>query len=97
MSAQKYPHVFSPIRLGPVEVKNRFYFSPHGNPLSVGMGPSDGFAYYYAERAARRVDGRWYVEVLCKNGLIYPKGGDMLLAHCNSGVKEPRSCVKPRC
>lgn len=52
MSAEKYPHVFAPIRLGPVEVKNRFYFSPHGNPLSVGMGPSDAFAYYYAERAA---------------------------------------------
>lgn len=47
-----YPHVFSPIAIGPVEVKNRFYFPPHGTPLNSGGGPSDDFAYYYAERAA---------------------------------------------
>src|SRR5262249_44593908 len=50
--AQKYPHVFSPVKIGPVEVKNRFYFSPHGNPYNVGGAPSDAFAHYYAERAA---------------------------------------------
>jgi hypothetical protein len=32
-------------------------------------------------------DGRWFVEVLCKYGLIYPKGGDTLLAYANRGVK----------
>jgi hypothetical protein len=32
-------------------------------------------------------DGRWYVEVLCRYGLIYPKGGDILLAYATSGVK----------
>jgi len=32
-------------------------------------------------------DGRWFVEVLCKYGLIYPKGGDILLAYVTSGVK----------
>ena len=31
----KYPHVFSPIKIGPVEVRNRFYFSPHGTPLTA--------------------------------------------------------------
>jgi 2,4-dienoyl-CoA reductase-like NADH-dependent reductase (Old Yellow Enzyme family)/thioredoxin reductase len=48
----KYPHAFSPIQIGPVEIPNRFYFAPHGTPFSVGGGPSDDFAYYYAERAA---------------------------------------------
>src|SRR3954469_18769475 len=47
----KYPHVFSPIKIGPVELKNRFYFSPHGTPLTANSSPSDDFAYYYGERA----------------------------------------------
>lgn len=51
MGAEKYPHVFSPIRLGPVEIKNRFYFSPHGVPYQTAMGPTDAFAAYYVERA----------------------------------------------
>ena len=42
---------------------------------------------YKAETdAATRGDGRWYVEVLCRNGLIYPCGGVMLLAYAKSGV-----------
>ena len=32
----RYPRVFSPIELGPVEIPNRFYFSPHGVALTVG-------------------------------------------------------------
>jgi 2,4-dienoyl-CoA reductase-like NADH-dependent reductase (Old Yellow Enzyme family) len=50
--SDRYPHVFSPIRLGPVEVKNRFYFAPHGIPYVAGGGPSDTFAHYYGARAA---------------------------------------------
>jgi 2,4-dienoyl-CoA reductase-like NADH-dependent reductase (Old Yellow Enzyme family)/thioredoxin reductase len=55
----KYPRVFQPISLGPVEVKNRVYMPPHGVPLEVpvpGFGPNGmpaaELAYYYAERAA---------------------------------------------
>lgn len=51
MGAEKYPHVFSPIRLGPVEIKNRFYFSPHGTPYQLASGPTDAFVAYYVERA----------------------------------------------
>jgi 2,4-dienoyl-CoA reductase-like NADH-dependent reductase (Old Yellow Enzyme family) len=47
----KYPHVFRPIRLGPVEMKNRFYFSPHGTAMTAASSPSDDFAFYYGERA----------------------------------------------
>ena len=32
----RYPNVFSPIRLGPVEVPSRFFFAPHGSALSAG-------------------------------------------------------------
>jgi 2,4-dienoyl-CoA reductase-like NADH-dependent reductase (Old Yellow Enzyme family)/thioredoxin reductase len=49
---EQYKLAFEPIQIGPVEVSNRIYFSPHGNPMSVGGAPSDDFAWYYAERAA---------------------------------------------
>jgi hypothetical protein len=32
-------------------------------------------------------DAEWYVEVICRHGLIYPKGGNILLAYANRGVK----------
>ena len=46
----KYPHVFSPIRLGPVEIPTRFFFAPHGSSLSAGAKPSDDLVAYSAER-----------------------------------------------
>ncbi len=46
----KYPSVFSPIRLGPVQLPNRYYFSPHGLPLTVGYGPSNDLVAYCTER-----------------------------------------------
>lgn len=52
MSIERYPNVFNPIQVGPVEIENRFYFPPHGNLLSAGGAPSNYFAHYYAERAA---------------------------------------------
>ena len=40
---------------------------------------------YRAESSIHvRGDGRWYVEILCKNGLIYPYGGTLFLAHAKS-------------
>jgi len=33
-----------------------------------------------------RGDGRWYVEILCKNGLIYPHGGTNILVYAKPGV-----------
>ena len=50
--SESYPHVFNPIKLGPVEIPNRFYFSPHGVPLSVGVHPTSDAVAYFAERAA---------------------------------------------
>lgn len=46
----RYPQVFSPIRLGPVELPNRFYFSPHGVALTVGTKPSNDLVAYAVER-----------------------------------------------
>jgi len=45
-----YPRIFSPIRLGPVEIPNRFYFSPNASALSVGSKPSRDLAYYLRAR-----------------------------------------------
>ncbi len=50
MKHPKYPHVFSPIRLGPVEIHNRFFFAPHGSSLNVGTKPSDDLVAYTTER-----------------------------------------------
>ena len=46
----RYPHVFSRVRLGPVELPNRYYFSPHGLPLTIGCGPSNDLVAYATER-----------------------------------------------
>jgi 2,4-dienoyl-CoA reductase-like NADH-dependent reductase (Old Yellow Enzyme family) len=46
----RYPKVFSPIRLGPVELPNRYYFSPHGLPLTHGTAPSNDLVAYAVER-----------------------------------------------
>lgn len=46
----RYPHVFSPARIGPVELANRYYFSPHGLPLTVGCAPSNDLVAYCTER-----------------------------------------------
>lgn len=51
MTMAKYQHVFSPIRLGPVEIPNRFYFAPHGIALTVGSKPSADYVAYNAARA----------------------------------------------
>jgi len=44
--------VFNPIKLGPVEISNRFYLAPHGVPLTVDGLPSEDCVAYLAERAA---------------------------------------------
>lgn len=46
----KYPNVFNPIRLGPVELKNRFYSSPHLVPHSVGGAPNADYIEYVSTR-----------------------------------------------
>jgi len=46
----RYPNVFSPIRLGPVELPTRFFFAPHGSSLSAGTKPADDLVAYSAER-----------------------------------------------
>jgi 2,4-dienoyl-CoA reductase-like NADH-dependent reductase (Old Yellow Enzyme family) len=47
----RYPHIFSTIRLGPVELRNRFYVSPHICPLTTASGgPSDDYIAYYVAR-----------------------------------------------
>ncbi len=45
-----YPNVFTPIRLGPVELSNRFYMSPHAVPMAVGTKPSDDYIHYNVAR-----------------------------------------------
>lgn len=51
MTHPKYPHVFRPIRLGPVEIRNRFYSSPHAVPLNFLGAPTADYSAYVAARA----------------------------------------------
>jgi hypothetical protein len=37
----KYPRVFSPITLGPVEIPTQCFFAPHGSASSAATRPSD--------------------------------------------------------
>jgi len=46
-----YPHTFTPIRLGPVELRNRFYASPQSMPLNILGKPTDDFIHYNVARA----------------------------------------------
>ncbi len=46
---ERYPRSFSPIKLGPVDISNRIYFSPHGSLMSERM--SDEWLWYCLERA----------------------------------------------
>lgn len=46
----RYPNIFRPIRVGPVELSNRYYFAPHGLPLTVGGSPSNDLVAYCTER-----------------------------------------------
>jgi 2,4-dienoyl-CoA reductase-like NADH-dependent reductase (Old Yellow Enzyme family) len=56
---ERYPHVFQPLRIGPIEVRNRIYMGPHGTPMDAPTPgreayhvPATDTAYYFAERAA---------------------------------------------
>jgi len=43
-------------------------------------------SYKIETNAHVRGDGRWFVEILCQNGLIYPHGRTVLLACAKAGV-----------
>lgn len=53
---QKFPYLFSELEIGPVTVKNRIYFPPHGTGFLDHVDqhyalPGERLAYYVAERA----------------------------------------------
>ena len=46
-----FPTLFSPLKIGQVEVKNRISFQPHLTNLAVDCLPSDAQMHYWGERA----------------------------------------------
>jgi mycofactocin system FadH/OYE family oxidoreductase 2 len=46
-----FQYLFSPLKIGTVEVKNRISFQPHLTNLAVGNLPSERQMYYWGERA----------------------------------------------
>ena len=48
----RYRHLFTPLRLGPVVLRNRIVFAAHLTNYAEGGLPSAQHAAYYAARAA---------------------------------------------
>ena len=46
-----FPYLFSPLKIGTVEVKNRISFQPHLTNFAVDNLPSERQMYYWGERA----------------------------------------------
>lgn len=46
-----FPYLFSPLKIGQVEVKNRISFQPHLTNLALDCMPSERHMYYWGERA----------------------------------------------
>ncbi|MDD2850533.1 MAG: mycofactocin system FadH/OYE family oxidoreductase 2 [Desulfuromonadaceae bacterium] len=46
-----FPNLFSPLKIGTTEVKNRISFQPHLTNLAIGNLPSERQMYYWGERA----------------------------------------------
>ena len=51
-ASQRYPLLFSPLRIGPVTVRNRVVFAAHLTNYAEDGRPSEQHAAYYAARAA---------------------------------------------
>lgn len=47
----QFRYLFSPIRIGPVTIRNRIVSAPHTTLFAAGGLPTERLAYYYAERA----------------------------------------------
>ncbi|MBI5444865.1 MAG: hypothetical protein HY900_27085, partial [Deltaproteobacteria bacterium] len=46
-----FPYLFSPLKLGRTELKNRLSFQPHLTNFAVDTLPSERHRYYWGERA----------------------------------------------
>jgi len=51
MMATRFPHVFSPIRIGAVELKNRIFVPAHTTNYGLEHLPSERHVHYHAEKA----------------------------------------------
>jgi 2,4-dienoyl-CoA reductase-like NADH-dependent reductase (Old Yellow Enzyme family) len=47
----RFPHVFSPVRIGTVELKNRIFVPAHTTNYGVEHLPSEQHVHYHAEKA----------------------------------------------
>ena len=88
----RYPRVFSPIELGPVEIPNRFYFSPHGVALTVGTQPSDDYASYNAERVKGGGCG-----LVISSLVVHPRGRFFQPPPCSARSRTRSSSPREPC
>ena len=71
---EQFKYLFSPIKLGPVTVKNRIVSTPHGTGFGFGNLPTEQFIAYHAERAK---GGCGLVEV--EGSLVAPEKDSFLV------------------
>lgn len=55
LAARPFPHLFQPIRLGRVEIRNRIVLTGHGTGMGRDLKPDDQMIAYYEERARGEV------------------------------------------
>lgn len=51
MTAERFPHLFSPLRLGPAEARNRIVSTSHGTNLAERGAPGERLIAYHAAKA----------------------------------------------
>jgi 2,4-dienoyl-CoA reductase-like NADH-dependent reductase (Old Yellow Enzyme family) len=76
-----YPTLFSPVRLGPVELRNRVAMLPHTTLYPVGGRPNSRHRHYYEERALGGVG-----LVIAESHSVEERGASPLF--CNASDRE---------
>jgi mycofactocin system FadH/OYE family oxidoreductase 2 len=69
VSANGFPHLLSPARIGAVEVRNRIVASAHGTALPTERRPNRRLAVYHAARAKGGVG-----LIILENSRVHPTG-----------------------
>ena len=59
MTDTRFPHLFAPLRIGPVEVRNRIVSSGHDTVMAVDGVPSDQMVAYQEARATTGFLTEW--------------------------------------
>ena len=85
-----FPHLFSPLQVGAIEIKNRIFSTGHMILLLEGDGPSDDLVAYHAARAAGGAG-----LIVTEGAAVHPATGPMhILAYSDGCIPGYRKIAK---